>query len=105
MVLWIVCQPLEAQGWPADYSGVMLQGFYWDSFNDSQWTALESEADELSQYFSLIWVPQSGNCNSSGKMMGYTPVYYFNHNSSFGTENQLRSMSQLLRSKYLPARM
>ena len=99
MVLWIACQPLEAQGWPADYSGVMLQGFYWDSFNDSQWTALESEADELSQYFSLIWVPQSGNCNSSGKMMGYTPVYYFNHNSSFGTENQLRSMIKTFRSK------
>ena len=23
---------LSAQGWPAQYGGVMLQGFYWDSF-------------------------------------------------------------------------
>lgn len=38
---------MMAQGWPANYQGVMLQGFYWDSFNDSQWTNLESQADEL----------------------------------------------------------
>ena len=99
LLLWTATLHLGAQGWPADYSGVMLQGFYWDSFTDTQWTALESDADELSQYFSLIWVPQSGNCNSSGKMMGYTPVYYFNHNSSFGTENQLRSMIKTFRTK------
>lgn len=27
-----------AQGWPANYSGVMLQGFSWDSYDYSQWT-------------------------------------------------------------------
>jgi alpha-amylase len=25
----------HAQGWPANYNGVMLQAFYWDSFADS----------------------------------------------------------------------
>ena len=44
-----------AQGWPANYSGVMLQGFYWDSFNDSRWTNLESQADELAEFFKLVW--------------------------------------------------
>lgn len=83
---------LLAQGWPAQYDGVMLQGFSWDSFVDTQWTNLERQADELSRYFSLIWVPQSGNCNSTYNQMGYTPVYYFDQNSSFGTEAQLRSM-------------
>ena len=53
-----------AQGWPAEYKGVMLQGFYWDSYADSKWTNLESQADELSQFFDLIWVPQSGYCNA-----------------------------------------
>lgn len=81
-----------AAGWPAGYGGVMLQGFSWDSYVDTQWSNLESQADELSQYFNLIWVPQSGYCNSSWNVMGYTPVYYFNQNSSFGTEAQLRSM-------------
>ena len=30
-----------AQGWPENYKGVMLQGFYWDSFEDSNWKILE----------------------------------------------------------------
>ncbi len=53
---------LSAQGWPAQYEGVMLQGFYWDSFSQSQWVKLEKQADELSQYFSLVWLPQSADC-------------------------------------------
>lgn len=54
-----------AQGWPENYGGVMLQGFYWDSFKDSKWKTLEAQADELAQYFNLIWVPQSGKCNEA----------------------------------------
>ena len=87
-----------AQGWPANYGGVMLQGFYWDSFVDSQWSNLASQADELS-CFKLIWVPQSGNCNSGYNQMGYTPVYFFDHNSSFGSEKQLRAMIQTFKEK------
>ncbi|MCI6209401.1 MAG: alpha-amylase, partial [Prevotella sp.] len=51
-----------AQGWPANYDGVMLQGFYWDSFRASQWTKLKAQADDMAPYFSLVWIPQSGNC-------------------------------------------
>ena len=90
---------MMAQGWPSNYGGVMLQGFSWDSYVDTQWSNLESQADELSQYFNLIWVPQSGNCNTSHNVMGYTPVYYFNQNSSFGTEAQLRSMIKAFKNK------
>ena len=82
---------LWADGWPANYGGVMLQGFYWDSFSDTRWTKLEAQADELSQYFSLIWVPQSGKCLNSGSM-GYDPYYYFDQNSAFGTATELKSM-------------
>lgn len=82
----------NAIGWPSNYQGVMLQGFYWDSYNDSQWTTLEAQADELSQYFKLIWIPNSGKAGS-GNQMGYMSQYWFtNHNSSFGTEAQLLSM-------------
>lgn len=87
-----------SQGWPANYGGVMLQGFYWDSFIDTQWMYLESQSDELSRYFSLIWVPQSGYCGG-GNNMGYTPMYYFRHDSSFGTEDQLRSMISTYKKK------
>ena len=82
----------EAQGWPNGYGGVMLQGFYWDSFIDTRWSNLESQADEIAPYFSLMWIPQSGNCNSGYNVMGYTPVYWYDHNSTFGSEAELRSM-------------
>ena len=82
---------MMAQGWPSDYPGVMLQGFYWDSFTDSKWTKLEAQADNFKGYFDLVWVPQSGKTNGSTSM-GYDPYYYFNQNSSFGSEEQLKSM-------------
>lgn len=88
-----------AIGWPSNYQGVMLQGFYWDSYSDTKWTNLESQADELSQYFSLIWVPNSGRCGGYNNM-GYMPQYWFtNHNSSFGTEAQLLSMISTFKDK------
>lgn len=87
----------QAQGWPANYDGVMLQGFYWDSFSDTKWKKIEAQADELSQYFNLIWVPQSGHCG--GTSMGYDVQYYWNQNSSFGTEEQLRSMIGALKER------
>lgn len=89
---------LMAQGWPANYDGVMLQGFYWDSYNDTKWTNLTSQADELSKYFSLIWVPQSGWCNSTTDM-GYYPRYWFDQRSAFGTEQELRTMISTFKAK------
>ena len=88
-----------ALGWPSQYQGVMLQGFYWDSYDDTKWTNLESQADELSKYFSLIWIPNSGRCGGYDNM-GYMPQYWFtNHNSSFGTEKELLSMLSTFKEK------
>lgn len=81
-----------AQGWPANYSGVMLQGFSWDSYDYSQWTVLEKQADDMKGFIDLVWLPQSGKCIESTQVMGYKPYYYFNQNSSFGTEAELRSL-------------
>ena len=87
-----------AQGWPTNYNGVMLQGFYWDSFNETKWPKLESQTDELAEFFKLVWIPQSGNCG--GTSMGYDDLYWFtNYNSSFGSETQLRSMINSFKSK------
>lgn len=83
---------LNSQGWASDYSGVMLQGFSWDSYNESQWKILEKQADELKNYIDLVWLPQSGKCLETTQVMGYMPYYYFNQNSSFGTEAELRSL-------------
>lgn len=91
---------MQAQGWPANYDGVMLQGFYWDSYQASRWSNLEAQADDLAPYFNLVWIPQSANCTSSGNSMGYNNLYWFsNYNSSFGNEAQLRSMIKTFKSK------
>lgn len=83
---------LNSQGWASDYSGVMLQGFSWDSYNESQWKVLEKQTDELKGYIDLVWLPQSGKCMETTQVMGYMPYYYFNQNSSFGSEAELRSL-------------
>ena len=104
LLSFIICQlaisNVAAQGWPANYSGVMLQGFYWDSFTDTRWRTLESQADELSNSFSLIWIPQSGKA-AGNPSMGYDPLYFYNQNSSFGNETELKSMINTFKDKGL----
>ena len=99
---------MTAQGWPANYGGVMLQGFYWDSFEDTKWNNLTAQADELSSYYDLIWVPNSGQTkadqwNSPGNWgyenMGYMPVYWLRHNTCFGTQEELINMIQTFKAK------
>ena len=91
---------VSAQGWPENYGGVMLQGFYWDSWDDTQWATLEKQADDLASSFDLIWIPQSGNCG--GTSMGYDDLWWFNnYDSSFGNEKQLRSMIKTFKEKGL----
>ncbi len=86
--------PAAGKGWPAMYGGVMLQGFYWDSYKATNWAGFTDQAQELGQYFDVVWVPNSGSIDASGmaQTMGYTPVYWLKHNSCFGTEAQLREM-------------
>ena len=97
-IICFVAVAAMAQGWPKDYSGVMLQGFYWNSYGDTQWTRLEKQADDLSKVFDLVWIPQSGYCG--GQSMGYDDLYWFvNYNSSFGTEEELRKMITTFKDK------
>ena len=95
---------LMAQGWPANYGGVMLQSFEWDGYAATKWSALTANADELSQCFDLIWVPQSGfipgnPASTPAKSMGYNDVYWLKQDSYFGTETELRNMISTFKSK------
>ena len=92
LVALLATANMFAQGWPANYSGVMLQGFSWDSYDYSQWSILEKQADDMKGFIDLVWLPQSGKCIEATQVMGYKPYYYFNQNSSFGTEAELRSL-------------
>ena len=91
--------PMLAQGWPSQYEGVMLQGFYWDGYADAQWTRLEKQVDNLATTFDLVWLPQSADCG--GQSMGYDDLYWFpgHYNSSFGTEAELRSLIKTFKDK------
>lgn len=96
-------------GWPVNYGGVMLQGFWWDSYTESQWTALTQRADELSQYFDLIWIPNAGttsgdyyamnNNQAFPTQMGYMPCFWLDYNTIFGNEAELRAMIETYREK------
>ena len=103
LTLHLSLSTASAQGWPADYKGVMLQGFYWDGYADSKWTVLESQADELSQYFDLIWIPQSGKTSeyhhTKRQTMGYDPCFWLDHNSCWGTQDELKKMIKTFKDK------
>ena len=103
-LLLTLAMPLaaQAQGWPTSYEGVMLQGFYWDSFKETRWTKLQKQAPDYNGYFSLVWLPQSGKTNGA-QSMGYDPYYFFNHNSSFGTTDELRSLINTFRANNIGA--
>ena len=94
----------QAVGWPANHQGVMLQGFYWDSYkgsNTTKWSDLTAKADELSQYFNLIWVPNCSKASGeNGGGNGYMPIYWFSHHScAFGNETQLKTMISTFKEK------
>lgn len=88
--------------WPERFEGVMLQGFYWDSYkgtDNTKWATLTAKSDELSKYFKVIWVPNSARA-ASNPGMGYDPVYWFtNHNTAFGTEAEIRTMISTFKAK------
>ena len=80
---------------PSQSTDVMLQGFGWDTYSTSSWANLTNMAPEIGQHFDLIWLPPSGN-DLGTNTMGYLPVYYFDQNSSFGTQNELKNLIQTL---------
>lgn len=89
-IIYFGKQTVKAQA-PAQCQDVMLQAFYWDSYSDSKWTNLNSKVSEITSNFSLVWLPPSGNVQSSNNM-GYFPIYWFDQNSAFGTQDELKTL-------------
>ena len=101
LVASIVAFMAIAQGWPGNYSGVMLQGFYWDSYDVTNWKKFSEpqRANELCNAFDLIWIPNSATVQGNGESMGYMPFAWLRHSSQFGTEAELLAMIDLYRGK------
>ena len=90
----IVAVAAMAQGWPANYGGIMLQGFYWDSYDYTKWENLEARSSELGAIYDLIWVPNSGMTRGGNKAesMGYMPYCWLRHTTVFGSQTKLVNM-------------
>jgi alpha-amylase len=103
---------LMAQGWPSGYGGVVLQGFFWDSFrpaaghtnqtmatmygagwgeNDewylpvTTWAELLNQKDNIAPYIDLLWLPQSGAtvCSDQSVFTTEGEAWRAGHNGSW----------------------
>lgn len=85
---------MASVGVPAEYEGVMLQGFYWDSYtktkySNTKWATLDANYAELiAEDFDLIWLPPS----ATGGGVGYYAKTYSNQNSDWGSKAALQSL-------------
>ena len=87
-------------GVPAEYEGVMLQAFYWNSHNlttysNTKYNTLLNYADEIGANFDLVWFPPSGN----GDGVGYYCRCYSDLSSSWGDQAQLKKVLNRLHGK------
>lgn len=74
---------------PYNTSGVMLQGFSWESCNSSSWwNVIESNAEEIGNDFEYVWFPP---CSDSYSDQGYLPRKLYDFGAKYGTEEQLKS--------------
>ena len=103
---------MMAQGWPSNYGGVVLQGFFWDSFrpaggqanqtmatmygagwgeNDewylpvTTWVELLNQKDNIAPYIDLLWLPQSGAtvCSDQSVFTTEGEAWRAGHNGSW----------------------
>ena len=84
---------------PAQCPDVLLQAFYWDSYQDkgygrTKWVdhlngANGTSAEEIGKWFDLVWLPPMSK--SSGGS-GYHPTNYGNLDSEWGTQTKLKQL-------------
>jgi alpha-amylase len=103
---------MTAQGWPSNYGGVVLQGFFWDSFRPASghtnqtmatmygagwgeddewflpvttWTELLNQKDNIAPYIDLLWLPQSGAtvCSDQSVFTTEGEAWRAGHNGSW----------------------
>ena len=89
-----------AVGVPTEYEGVMMQCFYWNSYQDqgygrTKWIDLIKIADEIGDNFDLVWFPPS----AEGGGTGYYAKRYSIQDSDWGTREKLRELIGKLHAK------
>lgn len=88
---------------PAQCPDVMLQAFYWDSYQDkgygrTQWRdwnngANNTSAEEIGKWFDLVWLPPMSKSTGG---TGYLPVCYSSLDGAWGTKTNLLTLINTL---------
>lgn len=83
---------------PQNAPDIMLQGFYYDSYTDkgygrTKWTDLTSQAQEIAETFSMVWLPPSAKSEGG---TGYHPKQWCNQSGDWGSKSQLTSLISAL---------
>jgi alpha-amylase len=93
-------KPYSGSAVPSECGDVLLQGFYYDSYDvdphhngtaeygDTKWKTLLAQSGEIGAYFDLIWLPPSGYASG----VGYHPKQYSNQNSDWGSRTDLEKL-------------
>jgi len=87
---------------PEKCPDVLLQAFYWDSYQDKGYGRTKwidhlngnsgSTAEEMGQWFDLIWLPPMSKATGG---TGYIPSKYSDLNSDWGTKKKLEEMIEI----------
>ena len=83
---------------PAQCEDVILQGFYWRSyetngkFGSTKWADLSSQVSEIANSFTMIWLPPSASATTFNNSMGYIPNNYGSQASAWGKSSALTSL-------------
>lgn len=91
-------------GVPAEYEGVMLQAFYWDSYRldkygRTKWLDLLRDTAAICDNFDLVWFPPSGN----GGGVGYYTKTYSSQDSDWGSKAKLLELIGALHARGVKA--
>ncbi len=91
---------------PQNAPDIMLQGFYYDSYNESnaasangrsygrtKWTDLKEQAAEIAETFSMVWLPPSAKSEGG---TGYHPKQWCNQSGDWGSKTQLTDLISAL---------
>ena len=86
---------------PAECEDIMLQAFYWDShvnrgFGDTKWQTLFQQANEIGEWFTLVWLPPSARPSGISSGLGYIPDDYSNQSSNLGLKAHLQFLLKAL---------
>ncbi|MBO7457154.1 MAG: hypothetical protein J6T71_04970 [Paludibacteraceae bacterium] len=90
-------------GVPAECEDVMLQAFYWNSYNGNasstkygrtKWIDLLKDTAAINANFDVVWFPPSAGPTGNG--VGYSAKQYSNQESDWGTPTALNNLINAL---------